>query len=963
MKPAAASENIPPKGRGRRRFLLFFLLVLIAMVTFGPWLFLRHLTEVALWFANRASPQFEVEMSEVEFLWPASARINGLRLLDREARAPLVEVDSAMVHWGWRALFDREIRSIELHRPIIKVNLDAFETALAEAAPVEGAAGPPWLVRHFGVRDGGVEALLQERWQAAFHFDASFRELLLSPDFPKSDALQTVALGNLTVRDLENPERDPLSVRRLEVAIRFPDLVNGQIEHLKIYEPALDIYPELWAGLLREDGAGAGAAPAWTPQVMKLEIYRGRATATAPELGLDSLEARFEVTPQPGEAPFDHQVDMTGALAGRLIDRYEAALDFALRMEGLPGDASALLAEETQELVLSGFRIIDREHPALAPLTMEKATVAFRLPQLMELQLDRLSIEEGRLRLHSDLWTGLGDGEPGDGGLREAVIPHIELLEWTGGRVTLRDPSGRLPGASADFTIGPSDQPGRHRLAARHLELHTELAPWSPFLKSREIDVIFAVERLLRERRVDEVMVSGLNFTIGDDLQFLMRMGDEPAAPDEEVEAERELEETANPTPPVVIDLVRLRDARFRLTDLGHGIPDITFYMRTDMTDVPLSTAVAASEVDAVELVEISELTIFSPLDPFMPVVSFHAIFVRFTIPELLNRELREISIISPTLYIGEDLFWYVDEVRRRGEEMERPTGADEPSWKIDQFELSSGQMVLSSAGSPRLALPMSFNTRATNLDFADFTTLQLELDLVVPEEDYLFPDYQLELLRLSGDIQFGLPPGEDAKNIVNVLNVAEVNLRQFSGDDFWLSLTYDESGIYGEFGGNAYQGYLNGGFNFYWDDRFSWIGWVAGTGVELLPVTNIMAPENFLMDGRTEFTLEASGLSTEIDRVAGRLALETPGELDVTQLERLLADLPEEWSGFRKSLTILAVETLQKFKYDSGTGSFWYSHRAGQLDLALKGPYGSREFEVVLHNRPPGESPFALDE
>ena len=66
---------------------------------------------------------------------------------------------------------------------------------------------------------------------------------------------------------------------------------------------------------------------------------------------------------------------------------------------------------------------------------------------------------------------------------------------------------------------------------------------------------------------------------------------------------------------------------------------------------------------------------------------------------------------------------------------------------------------MIASDGKARLPLPLQFSTSAENLNLGKLSDLKLALDLKVPREDYLFPDYKLELRQLGGDIKFDLPP------------------------------------------------------------------------------------------------------------------------------------------------------------------------------------------------------------
>ena len=70
---------------------------------------------------------------------------------------------------------------------------------------------------------------------------------------------------------------------------------------------------------------------------------------------------------------------------------------------------------------------------------------------------------------------------------------------------------------------------------------------------------------------------------------------------------------------------------------------------------------------------EIADFTITSPLDSFAPVFTMKTLFIRYSIAGLLRREIEEIQVLNPTIYVGEDLFWYFDELgKREGEPKHR---------------------------------------------------------------------------------------------------------------------------------------------------------------------------------------------------------------------------------------------------------------------------------------------------
>ena len=108
------------------------------------------------------------------------------------------------------------------------------------------------------------------------------------------------------------------------------------------------------------------------------------------------------------------------------------------------------------------------------------------------------------------------------------------------------------------------------------------------------------------------------------------------------------------------VDIDRLG---IRLSDLGEDIPDVTLLVRTRMHDVPLG-GLALREARQMQRVELSDIALNSPLDPFRPVVHVSTLFADFTIAELLEHRIAGLTIVSPTIYLGEDLVWFKDAAR-----------------------------------------------------------------------------------------------------------------------------------------------------------------------------------------------------------------------------------------------------------------------------------------------------------
>jgi hypothetical protein len=396
-----------------------------------------------------------------------------------------------------------------------------------------------------------------------------------------------------------------------------------------------------------------------------------------------------------------------------------------------------------------------------------------------------------------------------------------------------------------------------------------------------------------------------------------------------------------------------LVNSRITLTDLGVGAPSVSFNIETTLKNIPLSGALTETD-EEIQQQEIADLVITSPLDQFAPVFTMKTLFIRYSIAGLFRRELEEIQVLNPTIYVGEDLFWYFDELSKREAETQtpapNPTAPDDTGWKVKKVGVDYGQLVIAADGKARLPLPLQFSTSAENLNLGKLSDLKLALDLKVPQEDYLFPDYKLELRQLGGVIKFDLPPQSGSNNLVQTLKMQEVRWRQFRAEEGWLSITFDSKGINGEIGAKGYGGYLNGGFSSFFGGNSPWVGWLSGAKVDLKRVTDVMAPGNFTMDGPADFKIEATGASSSLERLRGSLSATRRGKMQIGKLDEIIADIPGNWYWVKRETTRIILETLRDFTYDTGDASFWYLNDEGNLKLSLRGQAGSRNIDVVLH-------------
>jgi hypothetical protein len=82
-----------------------------------------------------------------------------------------------------------------------------------------------------------------------------------------------------------------------------------------------------------------------------------------------------------------------------------------------------------------------------------------------------------------------------------------------------------------------------------------------------------------------------------------------------------------------------------------------------------------------------------------------------------------------------------------------------------------------------------------------------ISLNLNIPEEEfvYRFPDYEVDLFGLRGDVEFNVPVETEDNNMVQTFRLRRGVWKKYQAEDLYLSVTIDEEGVYGSFGGQAY--------------------------------------------------------------------------------------------------------------------------------------------------------------
>lgn len=404
---------------------------------------------------------------------------------------------------------------------------------------------------------------------------------------------------------------------------------------------------------------------------------------------------------------------------------------------------------------------------------------------------------------------------------------------------------------------------------------------------------------------------------------------------------------TSEPGSSPVLESLDLVDMQVQPDGLPGGLPELRLHVDAALRDIPLGS-VAGELGESLHQVEFSNVELLSPSDPLRRAVTIRSVFAKFSLAGLARRELAELTLLGPVVYVGEPLFEYMQSSDQPGD-LPEPVEESE-GWNVDTLQVNFGRVIIAVGGRSQVGLPLAFYTTARNLSLSSLAGLNVELVLKVPEEDYDFPAYDLSLGNVRGELLFNYPPDVLRNNLVNVVKFARARWRNFHAKDLWVSVTFDREGINGEFGGQAYRGYINGGFSFFLQPDSPWTGWITGQGLDLAPLTADGAPHHFVMDGMADFKVEANGRAAAVERVSGNLRGEGGGRLVVNKLNDLLEAIPPEWSSLKSGLSRVSLETLRDFDYTQAESDFWFVGRQGIIDIRMKGPAGTRNLEAVFH-------------
>ena len=474
-----------------------------------------------------------------------------------------------------------------------------------------------------------------------------------------------------------------------------------------------------------------------------------------------------------------------------------------------------------------------------------------------------------------------------------------------------------------------------------------------PVLSFEKVEAVAVLPEMWRTQRLETLKLIGGQTEVGDALMTLF--SGKAAVVEEKVDA------VAARWTAGRIDVEKLG---VTLMSIAPGLPPVRFDVTFGANETPLDLDGLAENVEPQQIM-LTRLRIPSPHEPLRTVAEMDMIQVTYTLDGLLHRHIARVEIISPLLYVGEDLFWYVDNYRKwmKGEAPlpdatmgpPLPPKPSAPGWHVDTLAVWEGRLILAPKGVPLKGFskpfPFSFTSK--------LESGQLDAVFDIPPDNYTLEELKLEFRGMKGQVRFNLPMRDRNNNLTETFTVEQVRWKQLHIEKAHLSVTYDANGIYGIFGGAAYDGYVNGAFDIYLDDSYTWDGWVSGAEVNMGPVTTVMFPSYFLLNGSVGGKIVATGNKSELYQADAEFKNRSRGKFSIAALNDMIKALPKALTGsLGDQITRIGLETLRDFEYDSVDSKARFYGREGRGHLRFTGPYGARNFDVNVYDHRWKEEP-----
>jgi hypothetical protein len=664
---------------------------------------------------------------------------------------------------------------------------------------------------------------------------------------------------------------------------------------------------------------------------------------------------------------------------------YHGKLTLSLHANGLRVDESGLHSEAEQSLLLTDVELAehpaDREAPLPSVVKLKRGELAL-VPDAWneEQRVSRLVIESPRIHVTPENTTFLKPAPPVAGAASPVQVDEPFWQRWRFDHLALTDGELKLAMNLAQLIeletkLELRTEPFKsvdghvyHTLALKQLRISAPELATAPITNVEEITATVEWPTLWKTQRIESLRLRGGELDVNEVMKKLTGASPTTNAAD----AAAAGPEVSAPTAPASIasnwkvNRIAIADTNITLHRLAPGLPPVKFALNYDVWDMPLNPKQLAGRLEP-QKIELTQLSLRSPFDPLREVAVMNTIFIHFTLDGLLSGRIDRVEVLNPTLNVGEDLFWYVDYYRKfaagelpEDEPAPRMVSADKNfvfeaagdvnvappgsgGWTVEELAVTGGKLVIAPKGIPLPGIPRPFPfSFVTRLESGKF-----QAELEIPSDTYTWENLKLEFENLRGHVLFNLPHKQVSNNLTETFRVDVIRYKQLHIEDCFLTVTYDAGGIYGQFGGEAYEGYVKGAFNIYNDTSYTWDGWITGTGVRTTEITQKMTPTYLLLDGKVDLSVIALGNLSEVYQTDISFINTEPGKFSITTLNNAIESIPTDIETYLQDITRIGIETVRDFDYETAEAKARFYGREGRGYLRLSGPHGTRNIEV----------------
>lgn len=403
---------------------------------------------------------------------------------------------------------------------------------------------------------------------------------------------------------------------------------------------------------------------------------------------------------------------------------------------------------------------------------------------------------------------------------------------------------------------------------------------------------------------------------------------------------------------PFLIKRAEVSDIHVVLDNLGPGIPPIPLsiaqYQTVPYDDIYIGGDSGPGAGLDLIVTEVNNLVITSPLDQVTPVISFDRIRLGISWKGLMENQIDSLSIENPTIYVGPDLFEFTEKVRLANELEPEVTSEPQTPWTITGFEVRGGKMVSTMIDRPGLKLPFIFEAYKPLLVLRDLSQINIPVRFTIPETNETYPDLDLRVEGLQGSFSMNVPPGDvTAKNVAQTVLLDRLVWKGVEMRSVAMGVLFQPESVTGSFTAVSYGGSINASFTFFPDQEQTWTAMVETFGVDIEAITHTLSPDHFIMRGKVNSRMVFRGNGQDATGVGGWIRMDEPGMINLPPAAEVLDRMPANWQPAKRDLARIAIESFQRYSYDTGEMTFRYAPPESYVKVNFDGKQGKRKFDI----------------